>query len=299
MHTFTKGTWASIYKKIIKRTYEQGEILGKSKTIDNLSFEINPDEVLILPEKNCWIWAFIELFDRLNPNYKNPGYSYQFRYHWRKKLNAEGGKFCYNYKDLIGNQLDTITEQLRTSRFSRQAVATVYRFEHLNNYKEFPRTPCTLTTHFYIKPKDTLNLTVNMRANDIINLLIYDVFHHSMLLRIIASRLNLKLGKYNHFSTLAYYQKKRETRGYIFKLLDRNFNSFKFGNYYNNEFAIELNNIIMSLENKEIYLSEIKNDFLHDFYNLSANQLFKTDLDKFRLSFFKKIMKIDRKDEDE
>jgi len=298
MHTFTRGSWASIYKKIIKRIYEQGQILGKSKTIDNLCFTIDPDQVFIIPEKRHWIWALVELYDRLNPDYKNPGKSHDFRYHWEKKLNAEGGEFCYNYHDLLKDPLQGVYHRLKSNKLAREAVATVYDPMHIVLYDKFPRVPCTLTLHFYSYPKDILNLTVNMRTNDVVNLLIYDVFHHSMLLRYMASLLDLKVGKYTHFASLAYYQKKREQRGYILKLLDSNISSYKFGNYNNKKFTLELAGIISDLQFNEP-MPNIENDFLYDFQNLLRNQLLKEELKDLKLNFFNKVLKIKPEEDDE
>ena len=52
-----------------------------------------------------------------------------------------------------------------------------------------------------------------MRTNDIINLLPYDIFHHTFLQRYIAHELKIKLGSYHHFATHMYYPKKREREG--------------------------------------------------------------------------------------
>ena len=49
-----------------------------------------------------------------------------------------------------------------------------------------------------------------MRTNDIINLLPYDIFHHTFLQRYIASVLGLEVGTYNHFAGHMYYPKRRE-----------------------------------------------------------------------------------------
>ena len=80
MHTF-KGKWSVVYLNILKRIKEQGEILAKNKCIFNLNFEISPDDILILKEKN-WKWALVELFDRFNPQYVNPGFCKDKYHSW-------------------------------------------------------------------------------------------------------------------------------------------------------------------------------------------------------------------------
>ena len=79
-----------------------------------------------------------------------------------------------------------------------------------------------MTLHFIIRDK-RLHLFANMRSNDVINLLPYDVFHHTFLQRYIANKLEIELGYYHHFATHMYYPKKREREGRMFleKLIAR------------------------------------------------------------------------------
>lgn len=53
-----------------------------------------------------------------------------------------------------------------------------------------------------------------MRSNDVINLLPYDVFHHTSLQIFLASILGLELGHYHHTCAQYYWPKKRELRNY-------------------------------------------------------------------------------------
>jgi hypothetical protein len=177
----------------------------------------NPNRGLLFQKKN-WQWCFQELFDRMsgvfdNPaKYANPGLAYQYRPAWRRKLVKEGGTFCYAYGEAFNEQIPEIVKQLKRQKTSREAIMNVWTPMYLWGQNEFPRRPCTLTLHFLVRDKK-LNLFVNMRTNDIINLLPYDIFHHTFIQKYVAHQLGLKLGSYFHFATHMYYPKKREREG--------------------------------------------------------------------------------------
>lgn len=284
MFDATGSDWGHTYKKILSQIRHKGELLGKSKTIFNLYFEVDPDQVLILPEKN-WRWAFVELYDRFDKSFENPGTSYKFRPHWQKKLENEGGKFCYTYFERLWPGLWDAYNLLKRNKLERDAVVPIFDCSDLVR-EEYPRTPCTTALHFYCEDKDSLNLQVTMRANDVVNLLIYDVFHHSMLLRWMASKLGIKVGKYQHFSTIAYYQKKREERGYIDRLLKFDIKYYKIEPIEN--FDIELDEVISrAIKIRGVLLNS---DFMSDFSQLLF-YLWEEQEPKFVTEFFKEAFK--------
>lgn len=284
MFDATGSDWGHTYKKILSQIRHKGDLLGKSKTIFNLYFELDPDQVLIMPEKN-WKWAFVELYDRFDENFENPGNSYKFRPHWQKKLEAEGGKFCYHYNERLWPGLWDAYYLLKRNRYERDAVVSVFNSSDLVR-ESYPRTPCTLGLHFYSDSRKTLNLQVTMRANDVVNLLIYDVFHHSMLLRWMASKLGMKVGKYQHFSTIAYYQKKREERGYIDRLLKSDIKYYKIDSI--ESFDVELNEVISrAIKVRGVLLNS---DFMSDFSKLLF-YLWEEQEPKFETEFFKEAFK--------
>jgi len=119
---------------------------------------------------------------------------------------------CYNF------QLPKILKKLK-KKGQREAIINVWNYDHLS--ESTPRRPCTLTLHFIINNEDKLNLFVNMRTNDVMNLLYSDVFHHTLLQKYIASELNLKLGSYFHNCSYFYYQKKRDITGSVLNTMKR------------------------------------------------------------------------------
>ena len=251
--------WGTIYKGILSQIRYNGELMGKSKTIFNLFFEIDPDQVLIMPEKN-WRWAFVELYDRFDSNFSNPGNAYRFRPHWKKKLDNENGEFCYTYNNRLWPTVDRVYDILRKNKYERDAVIPVFDSNDVRRLV-VPRTPCTLNLHFYLDYSKSLNLQVNMRANDVVNLLIYDVFHHSMLLRWMSSKLELPIGKYQHFTTIAYYQKKREERGYIDRLLKEDIKYYKIDKI--EQFDVQMGQLVQLIRTTDT-LGPISSPFMID-----------------------------------
>ena len=284
MFDATGSDWGHTYKKILSQIRHKGTLLGKSKTIFNLSFEVDPDQVLIMPEKN-WKWTFTELYDRFDINFENPGTSVQFRPHWKRKLEAEGGTFCYTYNERLWPGLWDAYNLLKRNKYERDAVVNVFSSDDLVR-ERIPRSPCTLGLHFYCTDKETVNLQVTMRTNDVVNLLIYDVFHHSMLLRWMASNLGMKVGKYQHSCTIAYYQKKREERGYVDRLLKADIKYYKIDPIEN--FEVELNEVLSRAKKvRGIYL---ESDFMSDFSQLLFC-LWEGQKPKFKTEFFKEALK--------
>jgi len=282
----TKGNWPLTYKAILNHIYYKGKMVAKSKTAYGIYFEINPDQVLILSEKN-WKWAMVELFDRFNPNYKNPGYSHEYRPHWAAKLEKEGGQFIYNYNDRIWPALDHVVSILKKNKHERHAVLNIFDNSDIDPALGISRIPCTLSLHFFVND-NKVNLQVNMRTNDAVNLLIYDVFHHSMLQRYVASSLKLELGLYRHFSSIMYYQKKREERGYINKLLER-FNDTPYLIGPTPEFHILMRHSINMVSAEDYESTQCS--FFDDFININRSLIKDKLLRPCGLRFFRDVFK--------
>lgn len=206
-----------VYEDLLEKVHTRGELQGK--TIDLLGVNLisfNPLDSFIFVKKQHWTWALAEMSDRLNPNFVNPGMAYHFRPTWKKKLAKEGGIFCYTYGEVYRKQLPRILKRLR-SKSTREAIMTVWHPNHLID-DSYERTPCTLTLHFLIRD-GALHLIVNMRTNDVINLLPYDLLHHMLLQRYVAAKMKLQLGQYRHNVGHVYYQKKRAATGNIERVL--------------------------------------------------------------------------------
>jgi len=197
----------SIYIEILEDILHNGKELGKTIDKVNLDFCLtNPNNCLISLNKN-WKWGFAELSDRLDPYYRNPGTSYLFRPNWKRKLEKEGGKWIYNYSEYLVPAIPKVLKKLK-ARQEREAIISIWQPEHLDIIHPRPRTPCTLNLHFLIRENKVL-LFVNMRSSDVINLLPYDVLHHTFLQRYIASMLELEPGNFYLKASHYYCHKKR------------------------------------------------------------------------------------------
>ena len=175
---------------------------------------------------------------------------------------------------------------MKSSKSSKEAVVTILDKDDLSN--KLPRIPCTISLQFYLNHLKQLCLHVNMRTNDVVNLLIYDVFHHSIFQRMVASKLGLALGTYSHHATIAYFQKKREAVGYIDRLLESKLVEYKISSL-DNDFIDQLSQCIVSVSNNTNSL-KFNDVFIQDFYK-ALNLLFYNIETEFKMDFFKEVFK--------
>jgi thymidylate synthase len=212
-----ENNFYNIYLKILETLESTGQIVGKFKSYPGVFFELtNPCNSLISIRKN-WSWCFVEGVNRLSQkeSRNNPGTAYQFRPNWAKKLKNEEEDFegfCYSYGDVYNSQLPVIIKRLKKGY--SECILNIWDDKYLMTRDLYPRRPCTLTIQF-MNRNGELDVYVNMRVNDVMNLLPYDVFHHTLLQRYVASETNLKLGSYFHFVPEIYYQKKRDVTGSV------------------------------------------------------------------------------------
>jgi len=207
----------NIYPQLIRTIRDQGTLEGKTRDLLDINLTLwDPQESLLWLPKN-WKWCFQEAFDRLtgylgySDIYGNPGQAYRYRPSWKRKLKKEGGIFDYAYAEPLKG-LNKVIELLKKQKGWREAILPVWEPQYLDNQESYQRRPCTLTMHFIIRDNE-LNLFVNMRSNDVVNLLPYDIFHHTFVQRIVALEVGVKVGEYHHHATHMYYPKRRELNG--------------------------------------------------------------------------------------
>jgi hypothetical protein len=109
----------------------------------------------------------------------------------------DGGTFHGGYGQRVRGQIPAVVERLRSDRDSRRAVLNIWDplhdlfVEGVNDY------PCTLSIQFMLR-RDTLEMHVNMRSNDVWRGLAYDAFVFTQLQHVIAAALNVQTGAYTH-----------------------------------------------------------------------------------------------------
>lgn len=212
------------YQEILESMVLHSILYGKMKMVDHLYFTLeNPLNPLINIRKN-WVWALHEGINRLSfedPDLQNPGTAYEFRPNWKRKLDKEGGhRFCYSYGQEYQEQIPNIIKKLK-SKSEREAILVMWHDWYLEKSinKIMARRPCTLTIHFYFFDQ-RLHCNVNMRTVDVMNMLPYDVFHHCLLHRHIATELGVNPGLFHFTASFAYYQKKRDTTGSVINTIE-------------------------------------------------------------------------------
>ena len=109
------------------------------------------------------------------------------------EVNSNYGYF-WNYN----NQLERMIEELRTNPRSRRGIIVHYDINELDRYKY--DTPCNNVLNFYVQD-DFLELTVFARSIDLWFGFCNDQYCFSNLMKLVADRLNLKVGKMHFFIT--------------------------------------------------------------------------------------------------
>jgi thymidylate synthase len=95
------------------------------------------------------------------------------------------------------NQIETITERLRSHSDTRQATLQIFDRNDLVAGRR--SVPCTCMLQFICREK-RLHLITTMRSNDVIRGLPTDAFAFSMLQELVARSLGVELGTYRHFA---------------------------------------------------------------------------------------------------
>ena len=218
----------NLYLETVKAVRDKGELVAKTRDLMGVQLILeDPTNNLLYYPKN-WRWCFQELFDRMSgiwkadKKYQNPGLAYEYRPAWKRKLAKEDGHFHYAYGECYRKQVPAAIKLLKKEKVTREAIINMWNDEYLCNVPKYNRRPCTLTQQF-IRRDDKLHMFVNMRSNDVINLLPYDIFHHTFLQIYIAQQLGIEVGHYHHFATHMYYPKRRELpeRNFLEKFISR------------------------------------------------------------------------------
>lgn len=185
-----------------------GEDFADTKTLFNVGFTImNPMDNIITTDyrkfstkyaKREWDWY-------LSGN-RNAEKIALYAPIWAKHMDEHGNvNSNYGWQWKRENQLEYVVEQLRSNKETRQAVISIYDAKEHSQYKY--DTPCTLSIHFQVL-SGKLNMTVNMRSNDLWYGFCNDQYQFSNLLQMVAEMVDLDVGTYYHFaSNLHLYNK--------------------------------------------------------------------------------------------
>lgn len=104
---------------------------------------------------------------------------------------------AYGPRLLNGFQIDGVISELKRDMHSRRAVMSIYDGKTDLNGGGGKNTPCTLSLQFMVR-NSKLDMITNMRSNDVVLGLPYDVFQFTMLQEFVSVRLGIPLGTYYH-----------------------------------------------------------------------------------------------------
>lgn len=213
MRIITGTSFASAYKKLLNEVlneyeYESSPRGMKIREIENVGVIIdNPysnlfkNEVRNLPLK----YLKKELALYFAGRYDADGFIKASKFWGHIKndddtINSAYGHLIFN-KDKV-SQWDWAFKSLLADRDSRQAIMHFNRVEHeFDGVKDFP---CTLNALFHIRD-GRLNMTVEMRSNDVIKGTTFDIpffmlLQQLMMLRLKEHGVDVEMGHYTHIA---------------------------------------------------------------------------------------------------
>jgi thymidylate synthase len=110
----------------------------------------------------------------------------------------DGSALHGSYGPRIRWQMDDVMKLLQIDSFSRQAIATIWDPSYDRSVPEPPRDlPCTLNFQFFWR-EGKLEMHTNMRSNDVVLGVSYDLFQFAQLQLTVARFLNTEVGAYHH-----------------------------------------------------------------------------------------------------
>lgn len=173
----TNNTWKELLRQLIDEPeYESSPRGTKVKEVLGAQYKVQAPAFVSLEERNLnYAFMFAEAAWIISGSNRLSGITpYMKKY---ENYSDEGVFLNGAYGPKIVDQLPYIVSCLKKDPDSRQAVINIWR-EKPSSSKDIP---CTTTLQFLIRD-NKLNMIVNMRSQDIVLGLVYDVFSFSMVL---------------------------------------------------------------------------------------------------------------------
>lgn len=198
-HLLEKG------KKNCPRGLETKELIAPKIVLENAK------ENLVYNEKRQFSFLYA-LVEHLMLFSENKLLKYFSTYNKNIEQFSDDGITLYgNYGSRLNafNSIDKVIEILKKDKDSRQAVLSIYN--NVDNKVYTKDLPCTLSLQFLIRDNKLICIC-NMRSNDIIWGIPYDIFMFTCLQQVIANSLGIECGKYIHQpGSLHVYEKHYDT----------------------------------------------------------------------------------------
>lgn len=193
----------------------------------------------------------------------------------------------FELQQITINQFEKAYEQLKADPDSRQA--TIVLFNPVQDYRETKDKPCTNLIRFTIRD-GKLNMTVFMRSNDIWFGTPYDIFNFTMMQEIMAGKLGVEVGKYEHIAdSLHIYEQHFEVAKqliqtdtpclYTNNLIDARISPENLDaemiNVYSVEAVTRLQSEVINVDKVEELLKKIQNPYWQSLASVIATYNFK------------------------
>ena len=190
------------YEALLDEAILNGVDFDNTKALFNCGFYIrNPLDNHITNKQRNWKLEYAEAewqwYLSGDPNIKKLGELYgKIPPIWERMADSHGNvNSNYGYQWKRNNQIDYIVAKLKNNPNTRHAAISIYDAKEWQSYTK--DTPCTYAVQFTIL-HNRLDMCVTMRSNDLWYGFCNDQYQFSSLQKIIAERLNIKIGWYYH-----------------------------------------------------------------------------------------------------
>lgn len=199
-----------LYRLVCNSVNSVGDKVANTTELRNITMCLtNMDNNVIYPRASI-VYALGELIWYFSGD-NHLDFINKFSSIWNRL--SDDGKTCnsaYGYllQEKFGfNQIDTVIHLLKMDNNTRRAVLNLnYANKSVITTKD---EPCTVCIQFFIR-NNKLHTTVYMRSNDLYTGFPYDVLFFTELTKYIATRLNIKTGKYTHIvGSLHFYDENK------------------------------------------------------------------------------------------
>ena len=190
------------YESLLDEIIIYGFDFDDTKAIFNRGFYItNPLDNHITNKQRKWKLDYAEAewqwYLSGDPNIKTLGEIYgKIPPIWEKMADTDGNvNSNYGWQWQRNYQLDYVVAKLKDNPNTRHAALTIYDCKEFEQYRN--DTPCTYAVQFTILD-NKLNMSVYMRSNDIWYGFCNDQYQFSSLQKLVAERVEIKVGWYYH-----------------------------------------------------------------------------------------------------
>ena len=190
------------YEAVLNNIIVEGVDFGDTKAVFNCGFYImDPEDNYISNRQRNWKLDYAEAewqwYLSGDPRVSKLGELYgKVPPIWERMADGNGEvNSNYGYQWRRCEQIDYVVAKLKDNPNTRHAAISIYDAKEWQKYTK--DTPCTYAIQFTILNNE-LCMSVYMRSNDIWYGFCNDQYQFSSLQKMIAERLNLKIGWYYH-----------------------------------------------------------------------------------------------------